>query len=76
MIYENVPAVVDGFFNAIIWQGDIKVGQAVFTLPWNGTGGHPFVRSICLNPEIVEGDEYRVSFEPHDLWALEYFPYR
>ena len=70
MIYQSVPAVVDGFLCAALWIHGERVGQAIFTLPWDGVNYSTTLHGICRFP-MKKSDRYDVTFEPYNLWAIE-----
>ena len=70
VIYDTVPAVVDGHIKAVFWNIDTRVGEAVLSLPYQGAIRHTTLKSVFL-PKDKLATNYSVSFEPIDLWAIE-----
>lgn len=70
MIYENVPAAVDGFLYAVLWVNNQRAGEAIIALPWDGSDSFFTLHGVCTNPTI-KSTKYDVTFEPHKMWAIE-----
>ena len=71
LIYKNVPAVVDGCIKAVLWDGDIKVGEAFFALPYCGSISDFTLSSICRSELLEHEKDYTITFEAEKLWAIE-----
>lgn len=76
MIYESVPAIVDGFFRADLHLEGEKVGEAVFGL-WLDNGARDYrykketeLEGVCLKPTKA-AQSYDVTFSPIKLWGAE-----
>ena len=70
VIYENVPASVDGFIRAVLKNGGEKIAEAILSLPYNGSARKQKLTGICLDaPEEHEIES--IEFEPVKLWAIE-----
>lgn len=70
-IFENVPAVVDGCIKAALWDGEKKVGEAYFALPYCGATKDCELSSICRGSDLKRRQNYIVTFEAEHLWAIE-----
>ena len=70
-IFENIKAVVDGCFKAVIWDDQIRVGEAFFALPYEGAKEKYELSSICCSSKLEIGKNYNITFEPEKLWGLE-----
>lgn len=70
LIYDTVPAVVDGHIKAVFWNNDTRAGEAVLSLPYQGAIRHTTLKSVFL-PKDKSTTNYSVTFEPIDLWAIE-----
>lgn len=73
MIFEDVPAVIDGSFKAILRdknKDNKKVGEMFFVLPLTGSQEAGKIKGIC---QYVNTDpsELNIQFEPYHLWAIE-----
>lgn len=70
VIFEDVPAVVDGTIIAGIYDGDQLCGTARMVLPVFGLGQDIPLNGICLEG-CEPGKNYTVVFTPKHLWAME-----
>ncbi|MBR5792361.1 MAG: hypothetical protein IKY34_04565 [Ruminiclostridium sp.] len=70
VIYDTVPAVVDGHIKAVFWNNDTRVGEAVLSLPYQGAIRNTTLKSVFL-PKDKATTNYSVTFEPIDLWVIE-----
>lgn len=70
MIYDNVPAVVDGTILAQIYDGSQLCGTAKLVLPIYGLGQDVSLKGICLDG-CKYGKEYTIEFTAENLWAME-----
>lgn len=72
-IYDDVIASVDGFFKAQIWQENKNIGEALFGLEWDGSEIGRSITGICWMPRLEpQNQNITITFEPHNLWAIEY----
>ena len=71
MIFDDVPAVIDGTILADICDGSGHVcGTAMLVLPVDGLRKNVSLRGMCLkccNPK----NKYTVRFKAENLWAME-----
>ena len=70
MIFDDVPAVIDGTIVAKIYEGDRICGTAQLVFPIYGLGQNITLRGICIDC-CKPGKEYNVKFVARDLWAVE-----
>ena len=70
MIFDDVPAVVDGTLIAKIYDGERLCGTAQLVLPVYGLGRNIPLRGICIDC-CQPGKAYTVRFVPKNLWAME-----
>lgn len=70
LIYEDVPAVVDGTINAHIFQNQQEVGTAKLVLPTMGAGKDTQLEGICLQG-AAQGVPCSVTFSADNLWLIE-----
>lgn len=70
-IFDNVTAVVDGCIKAILWDGEKKMGEAFFALPYHGATKDCELSSICRSSELKGNQKYTITFESERLWAIE-----
>ena len=79
LIFDTVNAVVDGTFLAVFYKKELqagkeeqKIGEAFFTLPYNGSNNGTILSSICCaSNEKIPEQRLTVRFKPHRLWAIE-----
>lgn len=69
-IYDTVKATVDGFFKVQIMDGDKLVGEAYFTLPYQGSYRSNKLTSICASLPS-DDKKYSFVFAPYNLFAIE-----
>ena len=70
VIFDDVPAIVDGTILAEIYDGERLCGTAQLVLPVYGLGQNITLNGICLeccNPNT----KYTVKFVAKNLWAME-----
>lgn len=70
VIFDDVPAVVDGTIVAKIYDGDRLCGTAQLVLPIYGLGQNITLNGICIDC-CKPGKKYSVKFVAKNLWALE-----
>lgn len=70
-IYDTVDAVVDGSFKAVLWDGNSRVGEAYFVLPYNGATSSTTLEGICRSEFLKPNTTYNVTFEENHLWGIE-----
>ncbi len=70
-IYDEVKAVIDGSFKALLLDNEEVVGEAIFVLPFGGAWESEEVDSICIDVKNTENKTYDVVFVPNKLWAIE-----
>ncbi len=69
MIFENVPAIIDGHLRAVLWEGERRLGEGVFSLCPEDVPDNKLI-TICRTP-IDESIRFTVTFEAINLWARE-----
>lgn len=70
IIFDDVPAVIDGTIIAKIYDEDKLCGKAKLVLPIDGLSDYEFLRGICLNC-CEQGKDYKIKFAAKNLWAME-----
>ena len=70
MIFDDVPAVVDGTIIAKIYDGDRLCGTAQLVLPIYGLGQNITLNGICIDC-CEPGKTYTAKFTAKNLWAME-----
>ena len=70
MIFDDVPACVDGTIVAKIYDGDKLCGTAQLVLPIYGLGQNITLNGICIDC-CQPGKHYSVKFVAKNLWAME-----
>lgn len=70
MIFDDVPAIVDGTIVAKIFDGDKLCGTAQMVLPIYGLGQNITLNGICIDHFQPE-KQYSVKFIAKNLWAME-----
>ena len=70
MIFDDVPAIVDGTIVAKIYDGDKLCGTAQLVLPIYGLGQDITLNGICIDC-CQPGKQYTVKFVAKNLWAME-----
>ena len=70
MIFDDVPAVVDGTIIAKIYDGDRLCGTAQLVLPIYGLGQNITLNGICIDC-CEPGKTYTAKFTTKNLWAME-----
>lgn len=68
LIYDDVPAVVDGSIKVLLMNGNEVAGTAYFSLPFSGSEEQSNVSVVCRE---VNGTVTEILFEPYHLWAIE-----
>ncbi len=74
LIFDTVPALIDGTIKANFSQNGKDIGSALMSFPTYGIG--PTIRSvtlkgICLSEEFDTSAPITVKYEPYHLWAME-----
>lgn len=70
IIFDIIPAVIDGTISADLYQESHKVGSALLVLPPFGVGESATIEGICLHGAKVNVP-YEIKFTPHLLWEME-----
>lgn len=72
VIFEDVPAGIDGIIDAVVYKGEEVIGKASLVTPIYGITSMDTVelQGICLSG-AKQGEKYSVKFEPKDIWAIE-----
>lgn len=70
LIYDNVPAVVDGSITVLLKIGEKVVGTTVASLGYEGAYKRHNIDCICTNIS-EQAENYRIEFAPHHLWLVE-----
>lgn len=70
-IFEDVPAVIDGSFRALLWnkKGDC-CGTAALVLPVDGAKSDMVLNAWFTQPKSQD-DHYKVEFTAPNLWMVE-----
>ena len=70
-IFDEVNAVVDGTFKAILLDNDEIAGEVLFALPFDGAVKKTTMEGYCIGLKFDRSKKYDVVFAPINLWAIE-----
>lgn len=70
VIFDDVPARIDGTVLARICDGDRVIGEAKLVFPKGGVRGDENLEGICLYCGEPK-KKYTVAFAPYHLWGAE-----
>ena len=70
-IFENVKAIIDGDFKAIVFDGEEKLAEICFTLPFEGSS---FIRtlesvSVDVSSSFKDNNDHADRSNGNDLFA-------
>ena len=69
-IFEEVNAVIDGSFSAVLWDDDDNfAGEIVFVLPFDGSAEKQSIKGMCTSAK--HSKNYRLEFIKPKLWLIE-----
>ena len=69
-IFEEVNAVIDGSFSAVLWDDDDNfAGEIVFVLPFDGSAEKQSIKGMCTSAK--NSKNYRLEFIKPKLWLIE-----
>ncbi|MBO4983530.1 MAG: hypothetical protein J6D23_05680 [Clostridia bacterium] len=75
LIFDDVPAVVDGYLIAKVFIGEKEIGKSLLVLPLTGATNEAIDVSgkIILPQNSGKDKNYTLNIFPHALWAIERF---
>lgn len=72
VIFDAVPAVVDGTVKVTLSQSGKALGTALLVLPKFGLGSSPVtLEGLCDSKTATKSPKISASFSPHNLWLME-----